>query len=105
MLSNFDFVTQSFTLMAGKSSSPLAAISFSRCTPVVVSSLTPWQFAAIFDHFFGSTPRESLMIWSTHLNSAFVVLFGSGRDLSFAYFSSAPCPCGSRAWRHRHRQQ
>merc|ERR1712086_706230 len=46
-LSNLDFVTQSFTLMAGNRSSPLAAISFKRWTPVVVSSLTPWHFFAI----------------------------------------------------------
>merc|ERR1712072_659108 len=32
------------------------------------------------------------MSWSTHLNSALVVLIGSGRDLSFAYFSSNSLP-------------
>merc|ERR1719440_456826 len=46
-LSNLDFVTQSLTLIAGNKSSPLPAISFNRCTPVVVSSLTPLHFAAI----------------------------------------------------------
>src|SRR5512133_2506834 len=40
-LSNFDFVTESFTLMAGKSSVPAFCISYSRWTPVVVSSVTP----------------------------------------------------------------
>merc|ERR1719367_1898363 len=39
-LSNLDLVTQSFTLMAGNKSSPLAAISFSRCTPVVLFAHT-----------------------------------------------------------------
>ena len=41
LLSNFDLVTESLTLMAGKSSSPLLAMSTRRCTPVVVSSVTP----------------------------------------------------------------
>src|SRR5436190_1027212 len=41
MLSNLLLVTESLTLMAGKSSVPFLAISYSRCTPVVVSSLTP----------------------------------------------------------------
>ena len=34
------------TLIAGDSNSPLAAISFNLITPVVVSSLTPWQALA-----------------------------------------------------------
>merc|ERR1719272_638364 len=66
-LSNLDLVTQSFTLMEGKRSSPLSAISFNLWTPVVVSSLTPLQTFAILDHFVGSTPMESLMVWRTHL--------------------------------------
>ena len=41
LLSNFDLVTESLTLMAGKSSSPFLAMSTRRCTPVVVSSVTP----------------------------------------------------------------
>ena len=41
MLSNFDFVTESLTLIAGKSSVPAFIISYRRCTPVVVSSVTP----------------------------------------------------------------
>merc|ERR1719174_1409304 len=91
-LSNFDFVTQSFTLIAGKRSSPLAAICFKRWTPVVVSSLTPRTDLAILLHFFGSFLMDSRMMLSTHLNSAFVVEAGSGRVPSFAYFSSAFLP-------------
>merc|ERR1719311_1241386 len=91
-LSNFDLVTQSFTLMAGNKSSPFAAISLSRWTPVVVSSETPLHCFDMRVHLVGSRGIESLMIWSTHLNSAFVVLIGSGRDLSFAYFSSSSLP-------------
>jgi len=40
-LSNFDFVTLSFTFIAGTFSVPFLAISYRRCTPVVVSSLNP----------------------------------------------------------------
>src|SRR5208283_4304062 len=40
-LSNFDFVTESLTLIAGTSSLPCSNILYSLCTPVVVSSLTP----------------------------------------------------------------
>src|ERR1700761_2089545 len=40
-LSNFDLVTESFTLIAGTSRVPAFAISQSRCTPVVVSSEMP----------------------------------------------------------------
>ena len=41
LLSNLDLVTESLTLIAGNSSVPALAISYSRCTPVVVSSVTP----------------------------------------------------------------
>merc|ERR1719324_913112 len=91
-LSNFDFVTQSFTLIAGKSSSPLAAISLKRCTPVVVSSLTPLHLAAIRVHFVLSAWMEFLIVSSTHLNSGFVVLLGSGSEPSLANFSSSSLP-------------
>merc|ERR1719316_1099213 len=91
-LSNLDFVTQSFTLIAGKSSSPFPAISLRRCTPVVVSSLTPLHFAAIRVHFVLSTGMESLTSWRMHLNSAFVVLAGSGSVPSLAYAASHSLP-------------
>merc|ERR550514_2545529 len=95
-LSNFDFVTQSFTLIAGKSSSPFAAICFKRWTPVVVSSLTPRTDLDILVHFNGSFLIDSRMMLSTHLNSAFVVDAGSGRLLSLAYFSSYFLPSWMR---------
>src|ERR1700760_3493912 len=41
LLSNLDLVTESLTLIAGNSSASPRAISYSRCTPVVVSSVTP----------------------------------------------------------------
>src|SRR3954466_4219437 len=46
LLSNLLLVTESFTLMAGNSSVPACCISYSRCTPVVVSSVTPLMPAA-----------------------------------------------------------
>merc|ERR1719498_1100857 len=91
-LSNLDFVTQSFTLMAGNKSSPFAAISFRRNTPVVVSSETPLQILDMRVHLVLSAAMESLMVCKTHLNSGFVVLFGSGRLPSLANFSSNSRP-------------
>src|SRR6476469_2294079 len=41
LLSNFDLVTESLTLIAENSSELARSISYSRCTPVVVSSVTP----------------------------------------------------------------
>src|SRR3954470_18733416 len=46
LLSNLLLVTESLTLIAGKSSVPACCISYSRCTPVVVSSVTPLMAAA-----------------------------------------------------------
>merc|ERR1719205_199414 len=91
-LSNLDLVTQSFTLMAGNRSSPLAAISFNLWTPVVVSSLTPLQIAAIRVYLVLSAGMESFNNCRIHLNSALSVLAGSGRDPSFAYFASNSLP-------------
>merc|ERR1712194_834876 len=91
-LSNLDFVTQSFTLMAGNNSSPLAAISFKRWTPVVVSSLTPWHFFAILLYLDLSAGMESFKSCKMHLNSALSVLAGSGKLPSLANFSSNSLP-------------
>src|SRR5664280_1108480 len=65
LLSNLDLVTASFTLMAGKSSSPLCSISFSRCTPVVVSSETPLIPPETVVHRVGSSARLRVRSWST----------------------------------------
>ena len=46
LLSNFDLVTESFTLMAGNGSVPFCIRSYKRCTPVVVSSESPLMPAA-----------------------------------------------------------
>ena len=58
LLSNLDLVTESLTLMAGNSSVPPRAISYSRCTPVVVSSVTPLMSFAIRVHLPGWSARE-----------------------------------------------
>src|SRR6202046_2779590 len=58
LLSNLDFVTESLTLMAGNASVPARAISYSRCTPVVVSSVTPLTAFAALVHLPGWSARE-----------------------------------------------
>src|ERR1700691_1451961 len=54
-LSNFDLVTESFTLMAGPNTLPCSIILYSRCTPVVVSSETPRHSAATLCQCCGSS--------------------------------------------------
>src|SRR5579859_3319713 len=60
LLSNLDLVTESLTLIAGNRSVPALAISYSRCTPVVVSSVTPSTWPATPVHLSGSAARLSL---------------------------------------------
>merc|ERR1719460_3377987 len=83
-LSNLDLVTQSLTLIAGKSSSPLSAITMSRCTPVVVSSDTPTIRSTIRVKRVLSFWIDPLIVASTHLNSALSVVAGSGSEPSLA---------------------
>src|SRR6516162_398339 len=58
LLSNLDLVTESLTLIAGNSRVPALAISYSRCTPVVVSSVTPLMALAAAVHLPGWSARE-----------------------------------------------
>ncbi len=58
LLSNFDLVTESLTLIAGNLSVPAVAISYSRCTPVVVSSVTPMICSAAAVHRPGAAASE-----------------------------------------------
>merc|ERR1719272_486265 len=88
-LSNFDLVTESLTLMAANLSSPDLAMSYRRCTPVVVSSETPTTRGNILCHRCGSRWSSRLMRVSTTLNSALSVEAGSGSVPSAANFSSA----------------
>src|SRR3989440_7906499 len=58
LLSNLLLVTESLTLIAGKISVPCCCISYSRCTPVVVSSVTPLMPAAVRVHRWLSAASE-----------------------------------------------
>src|SRR5262245_13589871 len=58
LLSNLDLVTESLTLMAAKSRVPACCISYRRCTPVVVSSVTPLMAAAMLVHRLPSSVNE-----------------------------------------------
>src|SRR5215472_10496667 len=88
LLSNLDLVTESLTLMAGNRRLPLFAISYSRCTPVVVSSVTPLMVLAARVHLPGWSASElrsrSRMI--THSSGS--SLLGLGTPPAFSY--SAP---------------
>src|SRR3546814_6639234 len=61
-LSNLDLVTESLTLMAGTSSSPFCDIWYRRCTPVVVSSVTPRIWDRRLEYHLASTARRSRKI-------------------------------------------
>merc|ERR1719414_1647032 len=83
-LSNFDFVTASLTLMAGKRSLFCCAIAYNRWTPVVVSSETPTTFPAIVVHFFGFFCSSCLITLYTSFISGLSVESGSGMEPSTA---------------------
>ena len=59
LLSNLLLVTESLTLIAGNSRLPSFANSYSRWTPVVVSSVTPLMPAPIRVYFAGSAATEA----------------------------------------------
>src|SRR3954451_11403522 len=59
LLSNLLLVTESLTLIAGNSSEPLCANSYSRWTPVVVSSVTPRMPSAIRVQRCGSSASDA----------------------------------------------
>src|ERR1700728_3294889 len=63
LLSNFDLVTESLTLIAGNLSSPALSISYRRRTPVVVSSVTRLISATALVHLPGWSASE-LRSWS-----------------------------------------
>src|SRR5215472_634494 len=78
LLSNFDLVTESFTLIAGNLSVPAEAISYSRCTPVVVSSVTPLISAAAAVHLPGLAASDARSALSTTRHSSGSSSAGSG---------------------------
>src|SRR5688500_8370483 len=102
-LSNFDFVTLSLTLIAGNSSVPFCCISYKRCTPVVVSSLTPLHCAATLCHRCGSAAKHFPSSASTSLNSSLSVVSGPGTFPAFSnstplWISSVTSPPSSTIW-------
>src|SRR5277367_4505300 len=119
LLSNLDLVTESFTLMAGKSSSPLRAISTRRCTPVVVSSVTPLMPLAMDVQRPWSSARLSPSAVRTTSNSSDSAVDGSGTAPAFSNSTplctrsvasppssrimlGPPSPGHSSAWRVHH---
>src|SRR5664279_2345195 len=78
LLSNFDLVTASLTLIAGNRSSPCSANWYSRCTPVVVSSVTPLIWAAILVQRCGFSVSERVSSSRTTWNSSESAPAGSG---------------------------
>ena len=100
-LSNLDFVTESLTLIAGNSSSPDSTISYSRCTPVVVSSVTPLMPSPIRVQRCGSSASERVSTERITPNSSESALAGSGTAPAFSYSvplctSSVASPPSSR---------
>src|SRR5918997_4125562 len=93
LLSNFDLVTESFTLIAGNSNAPRACISYNRCTPVVVSSVTPLIPAATRVHRRPSaaSDRRSTSRITAYSSESFSVVAGTAPAPS----NSAPL-CTSR---------
>ena len=87
LLSNFDLVTESLTLIAGNSSVPARIISYSRWTPVVVSSVTPLMAFAT-----SIQDRPSASVWRSSSrntrHSAESSSVGSGTSPAFS--ASAP---------------
>src|ERR1700727_2573266 len=88
LLSNLDFVTESLTLIAGNSSLPCSANWYSRCTPVVVSSVTPLIWAAIRVNRCGSSCIERVSSVNTTRSSSESAVDGSGTSPAASY--SAP---------------
>src|SRR6266540_4317184 len=84
LLSNFDLVTESLTLIAGNSSDSALCISYSRCTPVVVSSVTPLMPAAIVVQRCGSALSDSPSSFSTTANSSDSAVSGAGTAPAFS---------------------
>src|SRR5690625_2723058 len=90
LLSNFDLVTASLTLIAGNNNNPSRSISYNRCTPVVVSSVTPRIPLASWFHFDSSLASEFRSRSSTTFHS-------SGSSASAAGTAPA-CENSSQLW-------
>src|SRR6218665_2475770 len=98
-LSNLLLVTESFTLNARNSSEPFALISFRRCTPVVVSSVTPMISALLRVYQVASSAILALMAAYSTVSSSLVGLFSTDRSFSARWprcISSVASPPSSR---------
>jgi hypothetical protein len=81
-LSNFDFVTESLTLIARNSKVPFALISFRRCTPVVVSSVTPRISALLRVYQVASVASLALIAANRQVSSSLPGFASSDRSFS-----------------------
>ncbi len=70
--------------MAGNSSEPASCIWYSRCTPVVVSSVTPLRPEAIAVQRRGSSASDRCRTRSTTSNSSDSAVDGSGTSPAFS---------------------
>ena len=75
-------VTESLTLMARNISVPAALISFRRCTPVVVSSVTPMICALLRLYQVASCASLALMAAYRQLSSSLVGWFSTEASFS-----------------------
>src|SRR6201999_4190530 len=85
LLSNLLLVTESLTLMAGNGSSPAASNWYSRSTPVVVSSVTPWTDSAILVHLSFSVSKRSRTSDRKTFHSAESSSSAGGTTPAFSY--------------------
>src|SRR6516165_8485169 len=93
LLSNLDLVTESLTLIAGNLRVPALAISYSRCTPVVVSSVTPLMDCVALVHLPGLSARE--------LRSRSRMTFHSSESLSSGLGTAPACSYSAPLWTNR----
>src|SRR6478752_6441810 len=76
-LSNLDLVTESLTLIAGKASLPSLCIWYRRCTPVVVSSVTPLICARRVEYQLGEVASFFLIELNRQVASSESGLFST----------------------------
>ncbi len=88
LLSNLLLVTESLTLIAGNASTPAAANSYRRSTPVVVSSVTPRTDAATLVHLGVSSAAR--LRRSRVRNTLYSVEWSSSCGGTTPAFSNAP---------------
>src|SRR6476659_1976345 len=85
LLSNLLLVTESLTLIAGTGNSPAASNWYSRSTPVVVSSVTPFTDSAIIVHLVLSVSKRSRTRFRNTFHSAESSSSAGGTTPAFSY--------------------